>query len=128
MPYIKIEDRDRLMQPGEGPKTAGELNFIISLLVDQYWHQNGENYQAFNDIFGVLSGVSHEYYRRKCAYYEDVKMMENGDVFRRIPVPTLNLGEGQAPPAPQEPLRPRFAGSKVAAARRAKEEATKAQP
>jgi hypothetical protein len=120
MPYIKVEDRDRIFK-GDSPKNAGELNFLISLLIDQYWHENGKNYQAFNDILGALDGASKEYYRRKIGYYEDSKMLENGDVYRRETFEITGERTEEAPP--EEPRSTRFAGSKVSAASRSKEKA-----
>lgn len=113
MPYIKQEDRERLFATGCTAKNAGELNFIISLLIDQYWHENGKNYQAFNDIIGALNNAEHEYYRRKISYYEMAKMAENGDVYSREEIPIV--GEGAANPPAQEPLRKGPSGSKVPA-------------
>ena len=97
MPYIKPEDREQF----EGhtlvvPKNAGELNFVITRMIDAYWHYNGMNYQAFNDIIGVLDAAKMEYYRRRVAYYETVKCQENGDVLRYVPEHKINAGEGSA--------------------------------
>lgn len=105
MPYIPVEDRERLFNPGETPKNSGELSFIIALIIDQYWHENGKNYQAFNDILGALTGAQLEYHRRKISYYETAKMFANGDVYRNETL--LDTGEGSTEDAPTEPLRPR---------------------
>ena len=98
MPYIDQEARQRLHSNGpEGyPQNAGELNYVISLVIDQYWHRNGENYQAFNDIMGALTGALLEYYRRKIAYYEMNKLEKNGDVYRVIEEHTQDAGERPA--------------------------------
>jgi len=95
MPYIKKEDRDRIFD-GDSPSNAGELNFLITLMIDEYWHENGMNYQAFNDIIGALEGAKMEYYRRRVAYYEMVKCQENGDVLRYVPEHKINAGERSA--------------------------------
>lgn len=79
MPYIKQEDRDYIDGYGD-PSTAGELNYLLTCIVHQYWDENGQNYQAFNDIIGALEGCKLELYRRKVAPYEDMKIKENGDV------------------------------------------------
>jgi hypothetical protein len=76
VPYIKPEDRTKLF-----PTTAGELNYQITKLIQIYLHGKGESYQTYNDIFGALSCLSHELYRRKVAIYEDKKCKENGDVY-----------------------------------------------
>lgn len=87
MPYIAENDRIGLelahADSGEmlpKPRDAGELNYVITLLAHQYWEENGQNYQAFNDIIGALEGAKLELYRRKVAPYEDEKIKQNGDV------------------------------------------------
>lgn len=82
MPYIKKEDRfeidERLRLPAI--RTAGELNYLLTTIAHEYWRDNGQNYQAFNDIIGAFEGCKLELYRRKVAPYEDKKIGENGDV------------------------------------------------
>lgn len=80
MPYIKQDRRAGINTREEAPVSAGELNFLLTKIVHEYWQINGENYQAFNDIIGALEGCKLELYRRKVAPYEDVKIIENGDV------------------------------------------------
>lgn len=83
MPYIKQADRRRV-ENGNGmwpkAKTAGELNYLLTVVCHDYWSENGQNYQAFNDIIGALEGCKLELYRRRVAPYEDEKIKENGDV------------------------------------------------
>ena len=79
MPYIKNEDKQRL-QHGAAPKTAGELNYAIHLLLDKFILHNNLSYQTCNDIMGALQGVQQEFYRRKVAPYENQKMITNGDI------------------------------------------------
>lgn len=81
MPYIDKWGR-RAVDHGELPVTAGELNYKISTLVDQYISgHGGVNYGNINAVLGVLTAVQLELYRRLAAPYEDKKMAENGDVF-----------------------------------------------
>lgn len=81
MPYINQDARDRLdFEDGAFPETAGELNYVLTLIAHEYWEANGQNYQAFNDILGALEGCKLELYRRKIAPYEDEKIWQNGDV------------------------------------------------
>lgn len=82
MPYIKHEGRSRL-----SPRIAvtdltapGDLNYAMHELIAGYMAMNGMSYQTCNDVLGVLSAISHEYYRRLVASYEDRKIAENGDV------------------------------------------------
>ena len=42
MPYIKNEDRTR-MEKGNIPENAGELNYAIHLLLENYLYAKGES-------------------------------------------------------------------------------------
>ena len=77
-PYITNEDRAYVK--ARGPKTAGELNYAITMLVQGYLGEE-PNYQLFNDAIGALEGAKLELYRRQVVPYEDVKIEENGDLF-----------------------------------------------
>lgn len=82
MPYIKQERRtDFDLLDTIHPKNPGELNYVITKLVIKYFEHNGANYQAINDVLGAAQGACLEFYRRKAAPYEDVKIQENGDVY-----------------------------------------------
>jgi len=82
MPYIKGEDREHLDFEGGTPATVGELNYKITTILQQYFREETKrNYQAHNDILGVLEAVKQEWYRRMTAPYEDKKIEENGDVY-----------------------------------------------
>ena len=86
MPYIKLEARERLLDLLDhynhlpGAANAGELNFVITVLLNKYFREHGGNYQVANDIVGALEGAKLEFYRRTMAPYEDKKILENGDV------------------------------------------------
>ncbi len=60
----------------------GELNYVLSCLVDDFIADHGFNYAAYNAAIGVLECAKLELYRRLVAPYEDEKRLENGDVFR----------------------------------------------
>ena len=86
MPYIKSEDKKKfhsfenvLNEIRIG--VAGELNYLITLLVQSYLHQNGHRYAKMNDVVGALECAKIEFYRRLAAPYEDKKIEENGDVY-----------------------------------------------
>lgn len=86
MPYIKQERRTPLIKSITGsvvslPETAGELNFVLTVILQDYVTKHGVGYQTFNDIMGALEGAKLEFYRRKVAPYEDIKIKENGDVY-----------------------------------------------
>lgn len=79
MPYIKGIDRN--LSTNLSPRNPGELNYAITFLINTYLRTKGINYQHINDIIGALEGAKLEFYRRIASYYEDRKMMENGDVY-----------------------------------------------
>lgn len=81
MPYIKEADRKRIHDGGDLPKTAGELNYMLTLMCKLYLQTNGTSYAKINDIVGALEGAKLEFYRRVAAPYEDQKIKENGDVY-----------------------------------------------
>lgn len=63
-----------------GATNAGELNYTITVIINKYFKENGNNYQSINDIVGALEGAKLEFYRRTASEYEDKKILENGDV------------------------------------------------
>lgn len=85
MPYISGEYRDDFdfcaEQIAERAETSGELNYAITKICDKFVMRNGENYENYNRVLGVLEAVKMELYRRKVVPYEDKKMRENGDVY-----------------------------------------------
>lgn len=82
MPYITAEARARLDKGGK-PETAGELNYAITGLVDEYLIQKGGlRYAHLNEVIGALECAKLELYRRVAAPYEDKKLAETGDVYR----------------------------------------------
>lgn len=84
MPYIKQDKRAVLTDYcdcGTTPDNPGELNYIFTQIIIQYLMDKGESYQTYNDIVGALECCKLELYRRKIAWYEDNKIVENGDVY-----------------------------------------------
>lgn len=89
MPYIKPENREELFPKINDLNVAlenlggkqGDLNYVISTLIDLYLIKNGVNYQNINNLIGVLECAKLELYRRVAAPYDDKKVKENGDVF-----------------------------------------------
>jgi hypothetical protein len=82
MPYIKQDARYELDDDtARMPETPGELNFVITSIINGYRNTQGLSYQTINDIVGALEGAKMEFYRRVAAPYEDTKMAENGDVY-----------------------------------------------
>lgn len=87
MPYIKQEDRDRFFAAlrelkASGPiTTPGELNYVISSIINTYLIDNGVKYQTIAEVTGALVNAKDEFTRRVVAQYEDKKAFENGDVY-----------------------------------------------
>jgi hypothetical protein len=89
MPYITEKARGKfdVYMEGYSPEEyggvcdhAGELNYLLTTVCLGYIKRHGTRYQTFNDIVGVLTCMVQELYRRIIAPYEDVKIVENGDV------------------------------------------------
>jgi hypothetical protein len=82
MPYILPEDREKLLPSGHirpNPKTAGELNYLITLLVQDFVSDNGGiSYSRLNEVIGVLECAKLEAYRKLGNGYEDQKQILNG--------------------------------------------------
>lgn len=82
MPYIDREARERLAN-GDSPSTAGELNYAITRIVDDYLvRAGGLRYANINEVIGALECAKLELYRRLAGPYEDRKISESGDVYR----------------------------------------------
>lgn len=75
------------------PTNPGELNYVISRLIDNYIRTNGVSYDNFNALMGVLGCIKMEMYRRFVAPYETYKNHENGEVFEEIKVTFLEMGK-----------------------------------
>lgn len=85
MPYVDSIARDRI-KSGDKPENAGELNYTISLLIDDYLKRQGAmKYTHLNEVVGVLECIKLELYRRLAVPYEEQKMRDNGDVYSVLP-------------------------------------------
>lgn len=84
MPYINKNERtvwDIWMSNEVRPQNitkCGTLNYIITKLCLHYLNRQGECYQTYNDIIGVLECAKQEFYRKKISSYEDFKEKQNG--------------------------------------------------
>lgn len=83
MPYIEQDDRKYLDDKIANIvlQSPGELNYIITKLLDRYIAVNKKNYKVLNETIGVLECAKLELYRRIAAPYEDEKIKQNGDVY-----------------------------------------------
>lgn len=81
MPYVDRSARERLAG-GAPPENVGELNYLVTRLVDRYLAaRGGIRYSHLNEAIGVLECAKLELYRRLAAPYEDAKCAESGDVY-----------------------------------------------
>lgn len=81
MPYINQDRRDAI-RSGENPQNAGELNYAITIVVDQYLKDKGGiRYAHLNEVVGAMECAKLELYRRLAVPYEDQKISEAGDVY-----------------------------------------------
>jgi len=88
MPYIVPEERakydqgiDKLAQTlslSADRLKPGMFNYVISKLISKGYKP--QRYVDYNAVLGVLSAVTHEFYRRSISSYEDRKIQENGDL------------------------------------------------
>jgi hypothetical protein len=61
--------------------TPGELNYLFTMLANDYIKNDSKNYQAINDAIGALECAKQELYSRVVIPYEACKCKENGDVY-----------------------------------------------
>ena len=95
MPYVKDTVR-RLMKNGQPPSSAGELNYAITKLCDNFvLYRSGTirdmhelRYDNINEVIGVLECAKQEFYRRIAAPLENSKIADNGDVYSDANLPT----------------------------------------
>lgn len=80
MPYLENGVRVSLAE-GRVPQKGGELNYLITKLVDSFIMGKGLSYAAINEAIGALECAKLELYRRIAAPYEETKAMENGEVY-----------------------------------------------
>ena len=88
MPYILSKERDKLKPATDAAAavidkdtTAGDLNYMISLMAKAYIDAKGLRYEHLNAVVGALDSAKAEFQRRVVAPYEDKKIAENGDVY-----------------------------------------------
>ncbi len=88
MPYITPERRAlyddaiaALSASITGESPDGDLNYIITSLLDDWLFKRGLSYAAIADVVKVLETAKLEFYRRVAAPYEDEKIRANGDVY-----------------------------------------------
>lgn len=80
MPYIEKAVRASL-EDGRKPTEAGELNYLITRLCDEFLMKTAMSYKNINQVIGALECAKLELYRRVASPYEDRKLALNGEVY-----------------------------------------------
>lgn len=88
MPYISQERRISLEvsvgnQPTDPPHSAGELCYLFSQQIQRYLDFHPNRFDTFAEIMGALVLTGLEFYRRIVVPYENKKLKENGDVYKK---------------------------------------------
>ena len=83
MPYI--DPGERCKPTRLDPRTPGQLNYAITMLLIGYVKRKGPNYTHINDCLGACMGAMLEFQRRLVAGYEDRKIAQNGDLYPPVP-------------------------------------------
>ena len=88
MPYIRKDLREKynsmialIRGRTEAFQCVGELNYLITKILDVYITKKGLSYTTLNEVMGVLECVKLELTRRKVTPYEKEKCETNGDVY-----------------------------------------------
>jgi hypothetical protein len=88
MPYISRSERKQYQEaiaalaeivPQDRMLRPGHMNYIVSLLIEKVYGTQ-LRYADHNEVVGVLNCIALEFYRRKTAPYEEVKIKEEGDL------------------------------------------------
>jgi hypothetical protein len=84
MPYIKKQERtkfEKALKALPNLENAGELNYFVTKVCQQYVEDHKLSYNTLNGIVGALECSKIEFYRRAIAPYEGIKIAENSDVY-----------------------------------------------
>lgn len=81
MPYITKNRKLALLEGNETPQNAGELNYVLTMVVLDFLTEMGVCYTTINDISGALTECLAEFRARITRPYESIKMHRNGDVY-----------------------------------------------
>ena len=81
MPYVAQVYRKLLLDRQLTMMNPGDLNYMITILLNEYVGVHKLSYRTINDCLGALEGAKLEFYRRVAVPYEEGKLEENGDVY-----------------------------------------------
>jgi hypothetical protein len=97
MPYIKQvrrKDIDSLysgLLEIAGGLTHGDLNYIISNLLNRHIEKKEKTYATYNAMIGILECAKMEFYNRLVTPYENIKIVENGSLYKEQKSDLLTL-------------------------------------
>jgi len=77
IPYLEF----LLMELRTLGREDGDINFVITWLLDHFYDLRSTRYSKIKDAEGTLVCVALELYRRRAVEYEDKKRDENGEVY-----------------------------------------------
>ena len=80
MPYIS-QERRKVLDAIPVATTPGELNYVLTMSLLDYWKTRPQNYQTINDISGAATEALAEFRRRVVVDFENQKALENGDIY-----------------------------------------------
>lgn len=80
MPYLMEWDKDRI-NDGAPPQSPGELNYALTAVCLDYLALHGISYAKIAEVVAALECAKLEFYRRVASPYEQVKQIQNGDVY-----------------------------------------------
>lgn len=106
MPYVTEKRKNDLDWGEDLPDGAGDLNYMITKICDEYLERKGLRYHYINDIVGALECCKMEFYRRIAAPYENQKIIENGDVYNAELVAQADPNGSVVAPASRSDVKP----------------------
>jgi hypothetical protein len=78
VPYISPHRRTQAVH--DDPANVGELTWVLYTTLLSYLG-GARSFAKYSEVVGALECAKHELYRTQIAGYEDLKRLENGDVF-----------------------------------------------
>ena len=78
-PYIPQDRRRAIDEQGALPTNTGELTYALYRMGLDYLPPNAR-FADYSEVVAALECAKLEFYRRRVAPYEDIKITESGDV------------------------------------------------
>jgi len=88
MPYIEQEKR-RMYEPELSSlkdkldvESKGDLTYLVFCLGLEYFNRKGVSYTSISNAISCLTDAAEEIRRKHLIPYENLKIKENGDIYR----------------------------------------------